>query len=138
MARPTFPKTLREFRERFATESACLNYLWESRWPEGFRCPRCGSRRAWPLGERRVWECQGCGLQISPTAGTLLHRSHFPLREWFWGGLPRRHPHARFQCYATPTADGMQLQDCVVFATETPARHGQRRSQPISGADRGG
>jgi hypothetical protein len=85
MARPTFPKTLREFRERFATESACLDYLWESRWPEGFQCPQCGSRKAWPLGGRRVWECQGCGLQISPTAGTLLHRSHFPLREWFWG-----------------------------------------------------
>jgi len=85
MARPTFPKTLREFRERFATESACLNYFWESRWAEGFRCPQCGSGKAWPLGKRRVWECQGCGLQISPTAGTLLHRSHFPLREWFWG-----------------------------------------------------
>jgi len=85
MARPTFPRTLREFREGFATESACLNYFWESRWPEGFRCPQCGSGKAWPLGKRRVWECQGCGLQISPTAGTLLHRSHFPLREWFWG-----------------------------------------------------
>src|SRR5665647_1203454 len=78
MARPTFPKTLREFRERFATESACLNYFWESRWTQGFRCPQCGSGKAWPLGKRRVWECQGCGLQISPTAGTLLHRSHFP------------------------------------------------------------
>ena len=85
MARPTFPKTLREFRERFATERACLNYMWESRWPEGFRCPQCGHVKAWPLATRRVWECQGCGLQISPTAGTLLHRSHFPLREWFWG-----------------------------------------------------
>jgi len=30
MVRPTFPKTLREFRERFATESACLNYLWDT------------------------------------------------------------------------------------------------------------
>ena len=85
MARPTFPQTLREFRERFAAERACLNYMWESRWPEGFECPQCGWRKAWPLDGRRVWECQGCGLQISPTAGTLLHRSHFPLREWFWG-----------------------------------------------------
>jgi len=65
MARLTFPKTLREFRERFVTESACLNYMWESRWPEGFRCPRCGHVKAWPLAKRRIRECQGCGLQIS-------------------------------------------------------------------------
>ena len=93
MARPTFPKTLREFRERFAAERACLNYLWESRWPEGFQCPRCSWPKAWPIQGRRVWECQGCALQISPTAGTLRHRSHFPLREWFWGAyLVATHP----------------------------------------------
>ena len=33
---PTFPKTLRGFRERFADEQACVRYLWESRWPEAF------------------------------------------------------------------------------------------------------
>jgi hypothetical protein len=27
--RPTFPKTLREFRDRFADERACVGYLWE-------------------------------------------------------------------------------------------------------------
>jgi hypothetical protein len=35
MARPTFPKTLREFRERFAAEADCYEYLIQSRWPEG-------------------------------------------------------------------------------------------------------
>ncbi|MFH1953241.1 MAG: hypothetical protein ABIL06_16680, partial [Pseudomonadota bacterium] len=27
MVRPTFPRTLREFRERFANEEACFEYL---------------------------------------------------------------------------------------------------------------
>ena len=27
--RPTFPKTLRGFRDRFADERACVGYLWE-------------------------------------------------------------------------------------------------------------
>jgi transposase-like protein len=84
MARPTFPKTLREFREQFASESDCLAYLWQSRWPEGFRCPRCGGEKSWPLEGRWVQQCQACAYQSSPTAGTLLHRSHFSLREWFW------------------------------------------------------
>jgi Transposase zinc-ribbon domain len=28
-----------EFQDRFATETACLDYLAASRWPEGFICP---------------------------------------------------------------------------------------------------
>lgn len=84
MARPDFPRTLREFRRRFAEPSACLDYLWESRWPDGFQCPRCGHPKAWRLKERPVFECPGCGYQLSPTAGTALHRSRFPLQDWFW------------------------------------------------------
>ena len=38
MARPGFPKTLRDFRERFADEDACISYLMQSRWPEGIAC----------------------------------------------------------------------------------------------------
>ena len=29
-------------------------------------------------------QCDQCNYQISPTAGTLMHRSRFPLKEWFW------------------------------------------------------
>lgn len=84
MARPDFPKTLKEFRSKFAEPQACLDYLWESRWPDGFQCPRCGHRKAWQRKTRPLFECQGCGYQLSPTAGTVLHRSRFPLQDWFW------------------------------------------------------
>ena len=36
--------TIMEFQERFATEEACREYLFACRWPEGFRCRRCGGR----------------------------------------------------------------------------------------------
>jgi hypothetical protein len=36
------PKTLLELETRFSTEDACLEYLAQLRWPDGFRCPRCG------------------------------------------------------------------------------------------------
>ena len=29
-------------------------------------------------------QCDQCNYQVSPTAGTLMHRSRFPLTEWFW------------------------------------------------------
>jgi hypothetical protein len=84
MARPSFPKTLREFRERFAGEDECYEYLIQSRWPEGITCPRCRGRQFWRRRRRWVHQCGTCGFEVSPTAGTLLQDSHMPIREWFW------------------------------------------------------
>src|SRR6516164_3751433 len=44
-----FPKSLIEFQGRFASESACAEYLFERRWPQGFVCPGCSEGRAWRL-----------------------------------------------------------------------------------------
>lgn len=84
MARPGFPKTLREFRERFAEEDACYEYLIQSRWPEGMACPRCQGGQFWRRSHRWLYQCRTCGYEVSPTAGTLLQDSHMPIREWFW------------------------------------------------------
>lgn len=95
MARPEFPLTIMEFQERFATEEACRAYLFASRWPEGFRCPACGGREAGAMHRRRlVWQCKSCGHQTSITAGTVMHKTHTPLRLWFWAAylVATHHP----------------------------------------------
>ena len=84
MARPPFPKTLREFQSKFAEEDACQQYLAACRWPEGFVCPRCGNRRAYELVKLRRWQCTSCRHQSSLTAGTILHNTKMPLTVWFW------------------------------------------------------
>jgi transposase-like protein len=83
-----------EFQERFATEAACLDYLAASRWPEGFVCPGCGSRSAWVLERRHLWQCSECALQTSVTAGTVMHKTRTPLRTWFWAAylVATHHP----------------------------------------------
>jgi len=84
-----------EFQERFASEEACREYLFASRWPEGFVCPRCGRREAGAMHRRRlVWQCKRCGQQTSVTAGTVLHGTHTPLRVWFWAAylVATHHP----------------------------------------------
>ena len=73
-----------EFQARFPDEAACRSYLAASRWPEGFVCRRCGSHEAFELPRRNLWQCKSCGCQSSVTSGTVLHRSHKSLREWFW------------------------------------------------------
>jgi hypothetical protein len=93
--RPGFPATVMEFQERFAGEEACREYLFACRWPDGFRCRRCGRGRAGVMHRRRlVWQCKDCGAQTSVTAGTVMHRSRLPLRVWFWAAylVATHHP----------------------------------------------
>ncbi|MGH2846159.1 MAG: transposase, partial [Thermoleophilaceae bacterium] len=65
MARPGFPRSIVEFQGRFSDELSCLEYLAASRWPDGYRCPACGGRRAWILERRHLWECSACHRQTS-------------------------------------------------------------------------
>jgi transposase-like protein len=78
-----FPTTLFEFMELFPDEAACVSYVRRSRWPRGFRCPRCEHRRSYWIESRRLDQCVRCRYQASLTAGTVLHRSRLPLRVWF-------------------------------------------------------
>src|SRR5712692_4978683 len=77
-----YPRTLAEFEACFTTERVCRDYLFRLRWPEGFRCPRCGQRKAWPL-RTILLQCAACGHQTSVTAGTIFQDTHKPLTLWF-------------------------------------------------------
>lgn len=77
-----YPRTLGEFEACFAREEACRDYLFRLRWPEGFRCPRCGQGKAWPVGTI-LFECVACRYQTSVTAGTIFQDTHKPLTLWF-------------------------------------------------------
>jgi transposase-like protein len=76
--------TILEFQRRFGTEEACREYLFASRWPEGFACPRCRGGDAGAETRRHLWICTACGRQTSITAGTVMHKTRLPLRTWFW------------------------------------------------------
>lgn len=77
-----YPRTLAELEARFSSEQACREYLFRLRWPNEFRCSRCGESKAWPLRSRR-WQCAGCGHQVSVTAGTIFQGTRTPLTVWF-------------------------------------------------------
>lgn len=102
MARPGYPMSIVEFQRRFSDESACLEYLAASRWPQGYVCPGCGGSRAWVLERRHLWECAACHRQTSVTAGTVMHRTRTPLTLWFWA--------AYLVATHTPGISALQLQ----------------------------
>jgi transposase-like protein len=75
--------SLRQFRESFSDNESCQKHLLEQRWRNGFICPRCGYQQAWFLSTRNLFECKSCRHQTSPTAGTIFHKTHVPLKDWY-------------------------------------------------------
>jgi transposase-like protein len=69
--------------DRYNCDDKCRDFLERIRWPSGVCCVRCGDTDVWEVEGRNQWMCSSCGYQFSVTAGTIMHRSHLPLRKWF-------------------------------------------------------
>ena len=74
---------LLQWQARFGAEEACLAALKQKRWPEGFRCPKCGHDHGYWIAGRKLFQCGHCRHQTSVTAGTIFHSSNVPLVQWF-------------------------------------------------------
>jgi len=77
-----YPLTLSDLERRFATEEACRRYLTDLRWPDGFRCPRCGGIEVWAMNGG-LQRCRSCDYKQSLTAGTVFEGTRKPLLMWF-------------------------------------------------------
>ena len=77
--------SLPKFTEQFGTEALCEAELERVRWPEGFRCPKCGHPQAYILhvGAHKTFQCRACRTQTSLIAGTLFQSTHLALTVWF-------------------------------------------------------
>lgn len=73
-----------EFLRTFTNEPSCEDYLIQVRWPEGMRCPSCGSGSFYQrLRNRRAYECRSCHHFTFPTAGTIFDHTRTSLHQWF-------------------------------------------------------
>lgn len=71
---------VRELKEAFGTDEACLQFIFEAN--HSSKCSCGGVYR--PLKGRRQYQCSKCRFQIAPTAGTIFHKSDTPLNIWFF------------------------------------------------------
>lgn len=77
--------TLREFQARFPTEEACLEHLMRVRYGAKHICAKCEREaRYYRVKARRSYECEFCGHQVYPTAGTPFEKTRTSLRDWFY------------------------------------------------------
>ena len=77
--------SLSEFQRLYGTEGPCEAALEKARWPDGFRCPRCGGHEHGLVYGRRLkrYQCRSCGHQATLTAGTIMQATKLPLTTWF-------------------------------------------------------
>ena len=61
-----------------------LEFIKNSRWPDGIHCNKCDAVTSHhKIKGRKVYSCALCGSHVSPTAGTIFHKSRTSLRTWF-------------------------------------------------------
>lgn len=76
--------TLKDFNTIFPNDDACLEFLKQVRFPNGILCPKCGKvTNHYRIKTRKVYGCEFCGNQISPTAYTIFDHSSTPLKSWY-------------------------------------------------------
>jgi len=69
--------------EQYGDDSKCRKAIENLRWPDGVRCPACGSEKISRIVARNQFDCDSCRYQFSATSGTIFHDTHLPLHKWF-------------------------------------------------------
>lgn len=76
--------TIKDFDKHFPDDDACLEWLKNSRWPNGICCSNCKQvTKHHRITKRPAYACGICGNHVYPMAGTILEHSATPLRLWF-------------------------------------------------------
>lgn len=80
---PKLP-TLKEFQTRFDSDDDCLDHLMATRYGKRHTCAKCGKLANFHrVKSRRCYECDFCGYQVYPTAGTPFENTRTSLKDWF-------------------------------------------------------
>jgi hypothetical protein len=73
------------FQKRFPDEDTCITHLMRTRFSQRLKCFKCLKEATYyRVSGRRCFECEHCGYQVYPTAGTPFESTRTPLRDWFY------------------------------------------------------
>ena len=75
--------TLVQLCDMFPTEESAREWFEARVWPSGRFCPHCGSIRTHEASHNNMpYRCSDCRGYFSVKTGTVMHKSHIPLRKW--------------------------------------------------------
>jgi transposase len=77
--------TINDFQKRFPDDATCLEHLMRCRYGASFECPSCNREaKYYRVKARRCYECEHCGNQVYPMAGTPFENTRTSLKDWFY------------------------------------------------------
>ncbi|HEX4639727.1 MAG TPA: IS1595 family transposase [Chthoniobacterales bacterium] len=78
------PNTLLQAVQHFSNPENAFRFFVGIRWPNGVRCPRCGSDKVTFLENARVWKCRKVHpkQKFSAKVGTIFEDSPIGLEKW--------------------------------------------------------
>lgn len=74
---------IKSFGDDFSNDEACLLFLAEKKWADGFVCRSCGNTNYCKGKTSYARRCTRCKKEESATAHTIFHRCHIPITEAF-------------------------------------------------------
>lgn len=75
--------SLPDFMSLYGSEEQCRAFVFQSRWPKGFRCPECGHDQYCEIRSRNCFQCYRCHHQTSLLSGSIYEQTKLPLTKWF-------------------------------------------------------
>lgn len=73
-----------DFLKIFPDSTACLRYLEQVKWENGFACKACGHSKFSKSSKIFHRRCSRCGHNESATAGTIFHGIRLPIEKAFY------------------------------------------------------
>ncbi len=67
------------------TEEKIVKTLRKIKWPKGFLCPDCGSKRIYQVnskGKIKKYYCKDCLKSFSDISQTIFQKTRIPLTKW--------------------------------------------------------
>lgn len=79
-----FTESLTTFMNHFDSDSKCLDYIVETKYKNGWRCPKseCGSKKYYRIKKRNIIRCSKCKYEKSVVADTIFRQTKKPLLQW--------------------------------------------------------
>lgn len=74
--------------QEMVDDAKCYAEVRKLRWPEGVRCPKCGSAEITKRGkhtrqkQRQRYQCQSCQKQFDDLTQSIFEGHHQPLKVW--------------------------------------------------------
>lgn len=76
-----------EFTKRFPTENDAIDYIVNTKYKNGFVCPKCGCIHKGIYQQKynhRFLYCNNCKHEFSALTGTIFENTHLDLRMWLY------------------------------------------------------